>query len=122
MDIPNTLDNVQSARSVLSTFPFIDGKMTLRYLTYNVSGLLSKLDNAAFVNYITSFDFVCLTETFIASDFDSDLFRDFGIFVAKAKKLSSHGRLSVCYGSACWYLLGNSFYRSWSECTWMWTV
>ena len=59
MDIPNTLDNVQSARSVLSSFPFIDGKMTLRYLTYNVSGLLSKLDKAAFVNYITSFDFVC---------------------------------------------------------------
>ena len=94
MDIPNTLDNVQSARSVLSTFPFIDAKMTLRYLTYNVSGLLSKLDSAAFVNYITSFDFVCLTETYIASDFDSDLFRDLGIFVAKAKKLSSHGRLS----------------------------
>ena len=63
-------------------------------MTYNVSGLLSELDNAAFVNYITSFDFVCLTETYIASDFDSDLFRDFGIFVAKAKKLSSHGRLS----------------------------
>ncbi len=94
MDIPNTLDNVQSARSVLSSFPFIDGKMTFRYLTYNVSGPLSKLDNAAFVNYITSFDFVCLTETYIASDFDSDLFRDLGIFVAKAKKLSSHGRLS----------------------------
>ena len=71
---------------VLSSFPFADGKMTLRYLTYNVSGLLSKLDNATFVNYITSFDFVCLTETYIASDFDSDLFRDLGIFVAKAKK------------------------------------
>ena len=63
-------------------------------MTYNVSGLLSKLDNAAFVNYITYFDFVCLTETYIASDFDSHLFRDLGIFVAKAKNLSSHGRLS----------------------------
>ena len=71
MDIPNSLDNVQSARSVLSTFPFIDGKMTLRYLTYNVSGLLSKLDNAAFVNYITSLDFVCLTETYIGNEEDA---------------------------------------------------
>ena len=118
MDIPNTLDTVQSARSVLSSFPFADGKMTLRYLTYNVSGLLSKLDNAAFVNYITSFDFVCLTETYIASDFDSDLFRDLGIFVAKAKNFQA---TEGCQG-ACWYLLGNSFYRSWSECTWMWTM
>ena len=101
MDIPNTLDTVQSAGSVLSSFPFIDGKMTLRYLTYNVSGLLSKLDNAAFVNYITSFDFVCLTETYIASDFDSDLFRVFGIFVAKAK--TNFHATEGCQG-ACWYL------------------
>ena len=76
--------------------------MTLRYLTYNVSGLLSKLDNAAFVNYITSFDFVCLTETYIASDFDSDLFRDFGTFVAKAKQTNfqategCRGRVGTC--------------------------
>ena len=86
MDIPNTLDNVQTARFVPLSFPFIDGKLTLRYLTYNVSGLLSKLDNATFVNYITSFDFVCIMETYIASDFDSDFHATEG-----------------CQG-ACWYL------------------
>ena len=119
MDIPNTLDNVQSARSVLSSVPFIDGKMTLRYLTYNVSGLLSKLDNTAFVNYITSFDFVCLTETYTASDFDSDLFRDLGMFAAKAKKkLSSHERLS----EGVLVLVRKQFYGLWSECTWMLTM
>ena len=45
--------------------------------------------------WITSCDFVCLTETYIASDFDSDLFRDFSVFSARAKKkLPYHGRLS----------------------------
>ena len=55
---------------------------------------------------------------YIASDFDSDLFRDLGIFVAKAKKLSSHGRLS----EGVLVLVRKQFYRSWSECTWMLTM
>ena len=63
-------------------------------LSYNIAGLLPKLDNVAFVNYIPSFDLVCLTETYVASEFQSNLFKDFGVFVAKAKKLSYHGRYS----------------------------
>lgn len=66
----------------------------LRFLTYNVGGLLPKLEDRDFVDYIVSFDFVCLTETFIAFDFESVLFNDFSIFTAKAKKLSFHGRFS----------------------------
>ena len=53
------------------------------------------------MNYITSFDFVCLTETYIASDFDSDLFRDFGILLPKQKQTSMprkavRGRVGTC--------------------------
>ena len=85
----------QSASSVLSSFPFIGGKMTLRYLTYNVSGPLSKLDNAAFVNYITSFDFVCLTETYIFLILIPTCSGILGFLLPKqqTKKRSSHGRL-----------------------------
>ena len=89
----HTLDTAQRTRSVLS-FPFANCKMSLRILSYNNAGLLPKLDNVAFVNYITSFDLVCLTETYVASEFESNLFKDFGVFVAKAKKLSYHGRYS----------------------------
>ena len=81
----HTLDNAQRARSVLS-FPFANCKMSLRFLSYNITGLLPKLDNVAFVNYITSFDLVCLTETYVVFEFESNLFKDFGVFVAKAEK------------------------------------
>ena len=76
-----TVDTVQRARSVHS-FPFANCKMSLRFLSYIIAGLLPKLDNIAFVNYITSFDVVCLTETNVASEFESNLFKDFGVFVA----------------------------------------
>ena len=84
----HTLDTAQRTRSVHS-FPFASCKMSLRFLSYNIAGLLPKLDNVAFVNYITSFDLVCLTEAYVASKFESNLFKDFGVFVAKAKKNSN---------------------------------
>ena len=89
----HTLDTAQRTRSVLS-FPFANCKMSLRFLSYNIAGLLPKLDNVAFVSYITFPDLVCLTETYVATEFESNLFKDFGVFVAKAKKLSYHGRYS----------------------------
>ena len=55
-------------------------------MSYNIAGLLPKVDNVAFVDYITSFDLVCLIETYVASEFESNLFKDFGVFVAKAEK------------------------------------
>ena len=46
------------------------------------------------MNFVLGHDFICLTETFIASDFDSPLFTDFQVLILKAKKLSHHGRFS----------------------------
>ena len=83
----HTLDTAQRPRSVLS-FPFANCKMSLRFLSYNIAGLLPKLDNVAFVNYITSFDLVCLTETYVASEFQSNLFKDFGVL--SPKRENSH--------------------------------
>ena len=61
--------------------------MSLRILSYNIAGLLPKLDNVAFCK-------LCLTETYVASEFESNLFKDLGVFVAKAKKLSYQERYS----------------------------
>ena len=103
----HTLDTAQRRRSVLS-FPLAGSlctaalytvslytvsfvcdstvctmlKMSLPILSYNIAGLLPKLDNVAFVNYITSFDLVCLIKIYVASEFESNLFKDFGVFVA----------------------------------------
>ena len=77
----HTLDTAQRTRSVLS-FPFANCNMCLRILSYNIAGLLPKLDNVAFLNYITSFYLVRLTETYVASEFESNLFKDLGVFVA----------------------------------------
>ena len=55
---------------------------------------MQKLDNHNFVHYLTSHDFLCLTETFIADEFKSDLFDDYLVFNAKARKLSHQGRYS----------------------------
>lgn len=57
-------------------------------------GLVSKVENAAFVKYIESFDIVCLTETHVKSDYTLSCFPDFDIFVADAHKLSKQGRLA----------------------------
>ena len=62
-------------------------------LTWNVDGLLSKLDNHEFIAYIRSFDFVCLVETFVDT-FDSALFPDHKLFCSPAVKLSKKGRRS----------------------------
>ena len=64
------------------------------FLNFNINGLLQKLDNNDLMQFITSYDFICLTETFIAFDFESNVFSDYMIFTSKAKKLSSHGRYS----------------------------
>ena len=68
--------------------------MDLKFLNYNVNGLLQKLDHSDFIYYIQSHDFICLTETFVPTKFESDLFNDFLIFTSKASKLSHHGRHS----------------------------
>ena len=63
-------------------------------MNYNVNGLLQKIDNAIFVQYITSRDFVCLTESFVATAFESNIFNEYCIYTATAKTLSHQGRYS----------------------------
>ena len=54
-----------------------------------------KLNDLAFVNYVSSFDFVCLTETFTDSGYDyENIFRDHLKYFAPARKFSHHGRNS----------------------------
>ena len=44
----------------------------LSFLHWNVCGLLSKLSDEDLINYIVSFDFICLVGTFVEStDFSS---------------------------------------------------
>ena len=64
------------------------------FLNYNVNGLRPKLDLPHFVEFIRSYDFITLTETFIDYEFQSYLFSDFEIFTAKATRSSNVGRQS----------------------------
>ena len=48
-----------------------------------MGGLWQKLDCADFVSFLLLFDVVCLTETFIDTDFQSDVFKDHLSFTAK---------------------------------------
>ena len=63
-------------------------------LNYNVNGLESKLHDQEFIDLIQKHDLVCLTETFMNCDIEGELFNDFNIYSAKAKKLSKQGRCS----------------------------
>ena len=68
------------------------GKMTkFSFLHWNVGGLLPKLNDVDFINYISSFDFICLVETFVR-DFKSSMFDDFTIFLKPSVDLGMHGR------------------------------
>ena len=71
-----------------------ENNIDIKFLTYNVNGLFDKLENDYFVEFISSFDFICLTETFVANDFQSPQFDDFVTFTSKARKLSRQGRYS----------------------------
>ena len=64
----------------------------LKFLTYNVQGLNSKLENEDFVNFVKSYDFVCLTETFIDGSFDRESFPEHIIFESKSMRYSKFGR------------------------------
>ena len=53
------------------------------FVTWNVEGLLSKLDNSDFVKYIASFDFISLVETLIfLKQFNLLFFQSIQYFVA----------------------------------------
>ena len=70
-----------------------ENKSVLSFLHWNVQGLLSKLEDVDFVQFVSSFDIVCLVETFLEK-FQSSVFTNFKPFVEPAVKLSRHGRCS----------------------------
>ena len=57
-----------------------------------MQGLRSKVENQDFVDYISSFDFVCLTETFIDNHFENNIFINHIIYESKATRFSNYGR------------------------------
>ena len=57
--------------------------------------MYNKLSDVSFANYVSCFDFVCLTETFVDHQFDfRRVFIDYTKFHAPAKKVSVYGRNS----------------------------
>ena len=53
----------------------------LTFLVYNVENLCGQLNNSSFMNYVSTFDVACLTETFADSTFDFS-----GMFTKYQKK------------------------------------
>ena len=64
----------------------------LKCVTYNVRGLKTHLDNAAFIKFLHNYDVVCLTETHLISNYNVSFFTDFDTFCAPAHKLTQYGR------------------------------
>ena len=60
------------------------------FATWNVGGLLSKLNTPEFLSYVASFDFISLCETFVEA-FQSSLFPEHTLFCCPALKLSTQG-------------------------------
>lgn len=61
-------------------------------MSWNIDGILSKLSDRDFISYISSFDFVCLVETWTTENFTCDQFSTHECFLLPAKKLSIQGR------------------------------
>ena len=66
----------------------------LSILNWNVEGLLGKVCEADFMQYVSDFDIICFTETFLERVDPLDCFPDFLQFPSSAVKLSWHGRSS----------------------------
>lgn len=47
-----------------------------------------------FLDYLNTFDLICLTETFVDAGFEITVLKDFSVFMAPARKLSRQGRRS----------------------------
>ena len=70
-------------------------KSHLSCISWNIEGLAAKLTDIDFVAYITSFDIICLLETFTCPKFDFSVhFKDFKELHSPAEKLSKRGRRS----------------------------
>ena len=70
-----------------------DKRRIFSFLHWNVNGLAGKLGDQEFIQYVSSFSFICLTETFL-DNFTSGVFFDYAVFCKPAVKLTSQGRRS----------------------------
>ena len=65
------------------------------FLTYNIDGLLSKMCDSTFLNFVNDYDIVCLVETFMPENtLPQKIFPSFKVFFTPAFKLSKQGRCS----------------------------
>ena len=62
--------------------------------TWNCEGWIHKFQVADIINYLSQFDIFCLSETFVKHEQKYDSFPDHEVFIAKATRLSKHGRSS----------------------------
>ena len=65
----------------------------LSFLHWNVNGLLTKLKDRELIQYISSFHFVCLVETFV-DYLEPIVFSSHTVFCKPAVKLTKQGRKS----------------------------
>ena len=65
----------------------------LSFLHWNVNGLLTKLKDRELIQYISSFHFVCLVETFV-DYLETGVFSSHTVFCKPAVKLTKQGRKS----------------------------
>ena len=63
------------------------------FMHWNINGLQFKIFDTDFLHFVSSFDFVCLVETFVQS-IREDVFPDFTVFCQPATKLTARGRPS----------------------------
>ena len=66
----------------------------MKFLCYNIHGLIPKLEDSDFVNFVTMYDFVSFTETFLPNELDESVFPKFDKYVSKARKFTKRGRHS----------------------------
>ena len=56
---------------------FRSTNQSVKFLNYNANGLSQKLDNVNIIQYITSHDSACLTDSLAVTPFESDIFNDY---------------------------------------------
>ena len=67
----------------------------IKVVTWNVAGLLGRLVECEVSNFLCKFDIICLQETFLVYDFNTELkFKNYNCTQSHAAKLSTAGRPS----------------------------
>jgi exonuclease III len=66
----------------------------MKILNFNVEGLVGKLTNHDFVDFLKEHDLICLTETHVGEDFKLERFNEYDVYSIHGKKLSKQGRRS----------------------------